>query len=119
MWRTFALTSALWIGLSAAGCGGAAVPTQARTEAIGAIRAAREAGAADEPRAVYHLELAEAELGRAERQIGRGEMDRAERTLQRARLDAELAVALTREASVEAEARELHTRIENMRASAR
>lgn len=112
MWRTIAFSGAV---LAVAGCGGAAPPAAARTNAAVAIRAAREVGAEQYAEAAYHLELAEEQVSRAERQIAEGRMDVAERTLERARADADLAIALTREASVRADAEDVRARIADMR----
>ena len=67
------------------------------------------------PRAAYHLELAEEQLTRAEALIRAGRMAEAEGMLLRAQSDAELAIFLTREAALEAEAEELEMRITAMR----
>ena len=112
MWRTIVIAGALTL---AAGCMGAAPPTRARTETTAAIRAAREVGAMSTPRAAYHLELAEEQLTRAEALIQAGRMPEAEGMLLRAQADAELAIVLTREAALEAQAEELETRITAMR----
>lgn len=112
MWRTIVIAGALALS---AGCMSAAPPARAKTETTAAIRAAREVGAMSTPRAAYHLELAEEQLTRAEALIQRGRMAEAERMLGRAQADAELALALTREAEIEDEAEELETRITAMR----
>lgn len=108
------LTSAALLVL-AAGCGGAAPPTAAQMGAVSSARAAREVGAAARPRAAYHLELAEAQISRADELIEAGRMDEAERMLMRAQADADLAIVLTREAEVLAEAEEVRERIREMR----
>ncbi len=113
MWRTIAFSGATL--LAAAGCGGAAVPTEATMNALAAIRSAQAVGAEEYPESAYHLELAQAELARSQRQIDHGDMAGAERTLDRARADADLAVALAHEKSVEAEAEDVRARIEAMR----
>ena len=112
MWRTIVIAGALALS---AGCMSAAPPTRARTETTAAIRAAREVDAMSTPRAAYHLELAEEQLTRAEALIRAGRMAEAEGMLLRAQSDAELAIFLTREAALEAEAEELGMRITAMR----
>lgn len=112
MWRTIVIAGALAVS---AGCMSAAPPTRARTETTAAIRAAREVGAMSTPRAAYHLELAQEQLTRAEALIRGGRMTEAEGMLMRAQADAELAILLTREATLEAQAEELETRITAMR----
>lgn len=91
----------------ALGCAGATPPTAARSEAMDAIRAARELGAASSARAAYHLDLAEEQVVRADAMIRDGRMMEGERWLDRARADAELAAVLAREADVRARADEL------------
>jgi hypothetical protein len=101
--------------LYAVGCGGAAPPTAARTNAVASIRAARTIGAERTPDAAYHLELADEQLARGDTLIRHGEMERARRTLVRAQVDADLAVALAREDQLKARARETRDRIRQMR----
>lgn len=69
----------------------------------------------NDQRAAYHLELAEEQLVRADSLIEAGRMDDATRMLARAKSDAELAIVLTRESAIEAEAEALDTRIQAMR----
>ncbi|SRR5690554_3791091 len=114
MSRSLFLTGAAGLVLSM-GCATAPAPEQARTETVAAIRAAQEVGAMSQERAGYHLELAQEQLTRAERLIRSGRMEEAERMLNRAQADAELAIALTREEVLEAEAAELEARITAMR----
>jgi hypothetical protein len=116
MWRTSAtITCATLLALLGAGCGGAAPPIQAKTDTVAAIRSAREVGAEQQPRAAYHLELAQEQLSRADALIERGRMPDAERMLRRAQADADLAIALTREAAVHAQAEDVRQRIREMR----
>lgn len=84
-------------GLSLAGCGGAAPPVRAQSDASAALRAAQEVGAERTPQAAYHVELAREQMRAAETLIERGEMDDASRALMRAKADAELAISLSRE----------------------
>lgn len=101
--------------LGAAGCGGAAVPTAAQTDAQAAIRSAREVGAEQQPQASFYLELANEQIAEAEEKIEEGQMQRAELLLRRAEADAELAIALTRTAAVTNRAEESMERIREMR----
>ena len=94
MRRTIATIAGATMLALGSGCGGAAPPLRGKTEAMAAIRAAREAGAADRPRAAYHLDLAEEQLRRAGALANRGLTADAGRMLQRAQADAELAAAL-------------------------
>jgi hypothetical protein len=111
-----------WVALTlaglaacAAGCGGAAVPTHARTDAVAAVRSAETIGAASTPAAAYQLELARGELERADALIHQGQIDEARRLLERAKVDADLAVALRREDTTRATAIEAHQQIDQMR----
>ncbi|HBQ11502.1 MAG TPA: hypothetical protein DEF51_10145 [Myxococcales bacterium] len=119
--RTHRAVMGLLAGLSTAaslvtmGCGGAAPPHRAQAETMAAMRSAHDLGADAQPQASYHLELAEEQRSEAERAIERGQMLRAERLLRQAEADAELAIALTREASMEREAAEARDRIRQMR----
>lgn len=107
-----ALASVTWV---VAGCGGAAPPTHAQTEAVAAVRSAETLGADQTPAAAYQLELAQGELQQADALIQRGHMDEARRVLERAKADAQLAQALRREDQVRAAAMEAHEHIDEMR----
>jgi hypothetical protein len=78
----------------AAGCAGLPLRTEASTSGI---RAAEEVGATKVPRAALHLQLAKEELGHARGLAARGDEDEGSSLLRRAEVDAELAVALSRE----------------------
>src|SRR5687768_15768924 len=80
--------------LYGSGCGGAPAPVSDQTDAIAAVRSARELGAEGTPQASYHLALADEQLGEGERLIAQGRMTAAQHALQRAKADAELAMAL-------------------------
>jgi hypothetical protein len=82
--------TALAIGatLIGMGCASAPAPTEQLASAEASVRAAHELGADSVPRAQLHLKLAQD-----------GEQERATLVLTRARADAELALALTREAT--------------------
>lgn len=98
-------------GLSVAGCGGAAPPVAAEAEASAALRAAQEVGAEQTPQAAYHLELAREQMRTAEVLIQSGKMEDAGRVLMRAKADAELAIALSREADAQQRAEETRDHI--------
>jgi hypothetical protein len=104
----------LLLAVLAAGCGGAAPPSEARTNTVAAMQSARTIGAAEEPRASYHLELAREQLAQADALIARGEMMRAQRVLERAETDAVLAIALTRDAELSADAEETRQRLREL-----
>src|SRR5690606_6802963 len=107
--------TAIALGALGNGCGGAAVPVAAQTDATAAVRAAEAVGADGQPAAAYHLELANEQLATAEELIDRGQMERAERVLRRAEADAQLAVALSNVAEVRDEADQTQVRIREMR----
>jgi hypothetical protein len=98
-----------------AGCGGTQAPRRAQTDAISAVTAARAVGAAQEPNAAYHLKLADAQIDDAKRRIANGDMVGAQLVLRQAEADAELAIALTREAQTRRDAEATRAHIESMR----
>lgn len=102
-----AVTTAL-----AAGCASAPLRTEASTSGI---RAAEEVGAPTVPRAALHLQLAKEELEQAKRLASKGKEEQAASLLQRSEADAELAVALSREAGEESEARAALERARQLR----
>jgi hypothetical protein len=90
--------AAVVLGLgSLAGCGGAALPARAQTDAVAAVRSAEALGSTDTPTASYQLELARGELRTADAFIRDGHMEQARASLESAKVDAELAMALRRE----------------------
>lgn len=86
------------IGLLGLACGGAPQPTDRLAGAQAAVRAAKEVGADKVPQAQLHTKLAEEQVVHANKLMEEGENERAEMVLRRATADAELAVALAREA---------------------
>jgi hypothetical protein len=86
------------VGLLALACASGPQPTQRLASAEAAVRAAKEVGAKDVPQAQLHAQLAEEQVQQANKLIKDGENDRADQVLRRAQADAELAVALAREA---------------------
>jgi hypothetical protein len=89
--------SSSWLVL---GCGGSyPVPTQDLAEAQSAQRSAVELGAASQPKAQLHLQLAQEQITKASAAMKDGDNERADSLLRRARSDAELAIALTRDQS--------------------
>ncbi len=87
-----------------------------RTEAsTSGIRAAEEVGAAKVPQASLHLQLAKEELENAKRLAANDEKERAVSMLSRAEVDAELAVALSREDAEKAEAQGAIDRVRQLR----
>lgn len=88
----------------ALGCGSSPVPVEKMSSSEAAIRAAREMGAPDEPKASLHLRLAQEALERAKALSKEGDNERAETVLMRAQADAELALAIAREKKSKSEA---------------
>ncbi|MBN1773247.1 MAG: DUF4398 domain-containing protein [Deltaproteobacteria bacterium] len=101
-------------GAIAVGC--ASTPLQTETATSG-IRAASEVGAADVPQAALHLQLAREELARANRLSSEGEDERAVSMLARAEVDAELALALSREDAEKVQARAAMEQVRQLRQS--
>jgi hypothetical protein len=84
--------------LVAGACGGASeAPTQQMAQSQAAIRAASEVGADSNPQAALHLKMAKDRYTRAEALDKKGDHESAAALLDEARVDAELALSLTRE----------------------
>ncbi|MCA9582908.1 MAG: DUF4398 domain-containing protein [Myxococcales bacterium] len=103
--------------LLGAGCSSTPNHTPAVADARSAIRGAEQIGAKNEPKAALHLQLAKEAIAAAEDDIKEGEHENAKMRLDRAKIDAELAIALTEEAEVRSEARELRERAEGVQTS--
>jgi len=96
---------ALTMSWSALGCGGNyPVPTQSLADVQSAERSAVELGAANQPKAQLHLQLAREQMALASTAMRDGDNERADALLRRAKSDAELAIALTRNQSAKTEA---------------
>ncbi len=99
--------SACCFGLAVlVGCSTFKVPTERFIASESAIRGAEEAGAVKVPAASYHLQLARDESEEAKRLVADGRNELAHNMLVRAEADADLALALAREAPVRAQAQE-------------
>jgi hypothetical protein len=81
-------------------------PTQSLADAESAERSAAELGAASQPKAQLHLQLAQDQIAQANVAIKNGDNERANGLLLRARSDAELAIALTRDQTAKAGAQQ-------------
>jgi TolA-binding protein len=100
----------------AMGCGASyAAPAQHLADAQSAERSAVELGAANQPKARLHLELAREQIQAAQGAIGNGDNEGADRLLARAKSDAELAIALTREEGAKVGAQSASTQSNNQR----
>jgi Domain of unknown function (DUF4398) len=84
--------------LLALGCAGShSAPTQQMADVQSANRSANELGAQKNPKAQLYLKLSEEQLNKAKAAMDDDDNENAERLLVRAKVDAELAIALTRE----------------------
>jgi hypothetical protein len=100
---------------AAVGCGGAGPkPTGQLVAAEAAIRGAEEAGAQDEPQAALHLKMARDQIAEAQVLIANENNNKAGDALVRAKVDAELAIVLTRSATQEADARQVIRQVEEL-----
>jgi len=91
--------------LLAAGCA-AGVSNEKIAATDSSIRAAEELGAPKVPQASLHLQLAKEENQHAQKLMANGDTKHAEGQLLRAQADAELALALAREAPIQVEAQQ-------------
>ena len=102
-----------------ASCGGAPpVPADQVTQTEAAIRAASEVGAPSVPKAALHLKMAQDQLQTAKGLMAESQNDEARLVLDRARVDAELAIALSKEATLRAQAAEALAKVKKLRAEA-
>jgi len=102
-----------------AGCGASAVPVAASTDARAAISAAEAVGAETQPQAALHLKMARDQVRQADMLIRDGDNDEARLVLGRAKVDAELALALSREAQMRARAQQAWRQIAELERQAR
>jgi predicted small lipoprotein YifL len=99
---------------SMAACGGAQVPNAQMTDAKSSAKAAEAMGARQEPQAALHLKMAEDAISDAQKHIDNGDNEGAIPVLERAVADANLARALTHEASTKRTADEAIARLNNL-----
>jgi hypothetical protein len=90
----------------ALGCATTKIPTEELVDAQVSIRAAEDLGADNVPLASRHLQLAREEARDAQKHLERGERAEAARALERSSADAELAMALAKEAPLQEQAQE-------------
>jgi hypothetical protein len=96
---TFAAALALVVG-----CGSVPKPEARLSSDEGAIRGAEEAGANGVPEAALHVKLAQEQREQAQKEIANGDNHRAAKLLERSEADAELALALARQAAATTDA---------------
>jgi Domain of unknown function (DUF4398) len=106
MRNLYQLTVFLGLGSMAASCASAGpVPTERLASSQAAIRAASEVGAGSVPDASLYLRFAQEEQEQGKNFVSAGENDKAAAAFRRASADAELALALAREANAKNEAK--------------
>jgi hypothetical protein len=89
-------------------------PPAASADAKAAISAAEAVGAQNEPQAALHLKLARDQTQKADALARDGKEEEARALIERAKVDAELALVLTRDASVRAEANDQAQRLREL-----
>jgi hypothetical protein len=112
-WKICAFAAAL--GITVIGCGSAPVPAENVTQAKSSISAAEAVGAQSVPKSALHLKMAKDQVTQAEAMIQDGETEEAKLVLLRAQADAELALALAREASIRAEAQAALKKVQELK----
>jgi hypothetical protein len=112
--QTLPLSFAL-LALGAIGCGGAAIPHEQLASSQAAIRAAEEVGANSNPTAELHLKFAKDQVAKARTLIADDENEEAKIVLQKAQADAELAIAITKESAVRAQAEQALAQVQSLR----
>ena len=108
------VTIALAAASSAVACGSSPPPTARYASTSASIRAAHEVGAEKVPDAQLHLAMAEDQLNQAKRLMNDGDNEKAAWLLARAQSDADLAVALAREADTRAAADNVSAQIKQV-----
>lgn len=98
----------------------ASAPTRQLSDTKAALRAAEEMSGPENPKAAYHLKLAEDQIAAAEKLIDDGDGDNqdmreARRYLERAEVDAELAIAYARTADLRTDAQRAWNEVETLR----
>jgi hypothetical protein len=87
-----------------AACASAPMPAERMASAESAVRAAKEVGSDQVPKAQLMVKLAEEQIAQAKQLAKEGETDKASSLLTRATADAELALAMAREEQARASA---------------
>ena len=101
--------------LALSACGGAAVPRDQLTMAQAAVKGAEVGGAAEEPKAALHLKLAREEISKANALINDGENEDAARMIARAQADADLSLALSKQAAARRDTAEAKEQIDQIK----
>ena len=118
MFKTYHWSMGAFVALALAACGGVPRPEARAASSEGAIRGAEEAGAASVPNAALHLKLAQEQRQAGLDLMKNGDNERATSVLRRAESDAELAVALAREASAKNDAQKTLEQVQELQKKA-
>ena len=103
------------ISVTMLACGGAPVPHDALSAAQADVKGAEVGGANENPKAALHVKLAKDQIAKAQQQMNDGDNEEAERTLIRAQGDADLALALAKEAKAQNDAAEASEQVGKLR----
>ena len=103
------------LALLVVGCASYPEPKQAEINSEAAVRGAQEIGAEKDPQATLHLRYATDEIAHAKNLIASGENEHAERVLMRAKADAELALALAKLRTEQADAQQAQSEVAEMK----
>jgi len=111
----FGMLGAALLAAGGLACASIPAPQDRLIASQSAIRAAEEVGANTVPAAALHLQLAREQTEQAEKLMHKGENRRAEFSLLRAESDAELALALAKEAPARAHAQDAIDRVQTLK----
>jgi hypothetical protein len=100
----------------ATACASTAAPQGQLAASQAAIRAANELGAGSVPKAALHLQMAREGTEKAEKLMAQKENEAAQFVLMRAEADAELALALAKEASAQKDAQAAMDKVKDVKA---
>jgi hypothetical protein len=96
-------------------CGGAAVPRDQMTAAEASVKGAEVGGAMEEPKAALHLKLAKEQIAKAQALINDGENEDAARMVARAQADADLSLAISKQAGAKKDTLEAKEQIDQIK----
>lgn len=112
--KTIATLGASLALFALVGCGSTALPPAKVTETQSAISAAEAVGAESHPQGALHLKLARDQMQQAQALLRDDQEEEARLVLERARVDAELALVLTREVKARSDAEQAHQQIREL-----
>ncbi len=96
------------------GCAAQQVPQAEHVDTKSTVKAAEVAGAQEVPRASLYLKMAQDGVKDAEALMAEEKYDEARQELERAKIDADLALSLTREEEIRQEAEEEKQRLKEL-----